>query len=284
MYSPIHSVEGILFKRDDLYRLPNGVNGSKLRACEYLIDRAIKNGYRSITSGSACISPQHAIVSSVCRKRNIPLTTVIGGTTLGKAVKTHKSVQIAYHNGAKFDEIAVGYNPALQKRAKELAQKQMAYYLTYGIAIEDEASTQDLIAFHSKVAVQCRNIHCEHLILPFGSGNTGIGVLYGLSLLPSPPRKVSIMQIGVNRFAWASQRLERLGIVNGLDGLPFEVDIHVLHNNYATYGDKKKARIGSINFHPTYEGKVVSYLNEQMPEFWQKRDNTVGFWIVGGQI
>lgn len=284
MLSPINTMFGIQFKRDDLYRRENGVNGSKLRACEYLIDRAIRDGAKSVVSGAACISPQHAIVSTICRERGLPYVSIIGGVDAEKAVKNHKSVAIAHANGASFISRPVGFNPALQRAAKQHSEETGSYVLRYGIAIEDDASVADIKGFHSKVAEQCANVDVDELILPFGSGNTGVGVLYGLALKSKRPKTVHLMEIGPSRRAWADDRLEALGIKRGLAGLPYEVRMTTLHNTWAKYMDRMPYKLGTIKFHPTYEGKIIKYLETHKPAVWKKRDGSVGFWVVGGEL
>jgi hypothetical protein len=37
-----------------------------------------------------------------------------------------------------------------------------------------------------------------------------------------------------------------------------------------------------IVFHPTYEGKIIRYLNVTHPAWWARRDGTTAMWIVGG--
>jgi uncharacterized membrane protein len=39
-----------------------------------------------------------------------------------------------------------------------------------------------------------------------------------------------------------------------------------------------------IVLHPTYEGKVVRYLDEHRPSWWTRRDGSTALWIVGGPI
>lgn len=53
---------------------------------------------------------------------------------------------------------------------------------------------------------------------------------------------------------------------------------------YARYADRMPATEDGITMHPTYEGKVVRYLNEQAPEWWTRRDGTTCLWIVGGPL
>ena len=38
-----------------------------------------------------------------------------------------------------------------------------------------------------------------------------------------------------------------------------------------------------IVFHPTYEGKVIRYLNGMEPEWWTRDDKTL-LWVVGGPL
>lgn len=284
-FSPITTVGNIHFKREDLYKLPNGVNGSKLRACEYLLERARRNGYRHVVTGSANVSPQHAIVASVARRNGMKITSVIGGSTLEKSLPLHRSLQIAYENGADFRECVLGFNPMLQKEAKRVAAELSAYYMPYGIAIEENATKRSYQEFHNRVAMQCGNLEeYEDLILPFGSGNTGVGVLWGLHRLARPPKRVHLMCIGPDRLPWATKRLEDIGVPGGLDGLRFELQVNILYKNFAGYLDKMPEKFGPINFHPTYEGKIIRYLKKTKPEYWTRRDGTTGFWIVGGLI
>jgi hypothetical protein len=123
----------------------------------------------------------------------------------------------------------------------------------------------------------------ETLILPFGSGNTACGVLYGLhDFAPASLRRVVLVGIGPDRLEWAEHRLGAVG----RELVPAGVDlVHVpLHPWFATYGDRMPETWDGIVLHPTYEGKVVRFLNNAEPDYWTRRDGTTCLWIVGGPI
>jgi hypothetical protein len=60
------------------------------------------------------------------------------------------------------------------------------------------------------------------------------------------------------------------------------VDLH--GSRYASYSDRMPGRADGIVLHPTYEGKVVRYLDEHRPSWWTRRDGSTALWIVGGPI
>jgi hypothetical protein len=62
------------------------------------------------------------------------------------------------------------------------------------------------------------------------------------------------------------------------------IDLH--GSGYARYGDRMPATLGGIAMHPTYEGKVVRYLNQHAGElpWWRERDGSTCLWIVGGPL
>lgn len=282
--SPVEYRDGIWLKREDLYVYPNGVNGSKLRACEFLLGNAItQKGFTSVVSASSVLSPQSAIAASIAEWMGVPIIVVVGGTTVEKALN-HSAIRIADEAGAFFKAIGVGYNPALQATAKKLAEESGAYHLQYGITLPPDASETEISGFHSVVAQQTRNLPPEvkRLVLPFGSGNTGAGVLLGLAQNPNAVEEVHLMCIGPDRRAWLDARLELLGYPRFM--LPFDIIEHELHPKFATYGDRMPATLGGVEMHPTYEGKVVRYLDMLGPDWWAIPRGDTALWVVGGPL
>lgn len=270
------------YKREDSYTGRFGVNGAKLRACQHLIGKGKVAGKTRVISAASVLSPQNAMAAVTAKSLGMRCTVILGGTSPATAFR-HRAVQIARDSGAEFEFIPVGYNPALQKAAADRHREDPdSYWLRYGITTPTDASVSDLADFHLTAGKQVVNLPEEvtTLVLPFGSGNTGAGVLYGLFLTPHPNlEKIVLMAIGPDRQQWLAERLGRLGA---------KVDVWLervdLHGTFAKYGDKMPETLDGIELHPTYEGKIARYLNMRQPEWWTRRDGTTCLWIVGGPL
>lgn len=239
-------------------------------------------GRTRVISAASVLSPQNAMAAVLARRYGLSCLIVLGGTSPRSAFQ-HKSVALAREQGADFDFIRVGYNPALQKRAADLtALDPQAYWLQYGITTAPGASARELRAFHQIAADQCANLPdtIKTLVVPFGSGNTGAGVLMGLNQhRPASLERIVLVGIGPDRRAWLRDRFDRMGI-----SLPVSRHLDLHGSGYASYGDKMPGQADGITLHPTYEGKVVRYLDERAPDWWVRRDGTTCLWIVGGPL
>lgn len=274
----------MLYKREDTYALESGVNGAKLRACQHLISTAHAAGARRVITACSVLSPQSAMAAVTAQQLGMDCTVILGGTRPDTASR-HPAIRIAAAHGAQFRYIKVGYNPALQKAATELAaQDPHSYYLRYGITTPPDTTTAALRAFHQLAAHQTRNLPdtLRTLVVPFGSGNTGAGVLYGLHQhAPAALERIALIAIGPNRQTWLKQRLTTMGAWPP----PAPIELHDLHGTgYASYGDRMPETLDGIPLHPTYEGKVARYLNQQRPAWWTRRDKTTCLWIVGAAL
>lgn len=277
---------GIWWKREDLYRIePYGVNGSKLRACQHLLTRAAARGdLMEVVSASSVLSPQAAMAAVVAEQLGLECEIIVGATTREKAAK-HKSIAIALDAGAIVTSVPVAYNTYLQKRAAEAALRPGAWRLPYGITTPVEAPLEDVEAFLQVGGAQVANLpdEVETLVLPFGSANTACGVLYGLhDHRPANLRQIILVEIGPSRREWAEDRLESVG--RAMWNLGVKLEYITLHEVWASYGDRMPETMEDIVFHPTYEGKMIRWLNLVRPEWWMCRDGTTCFWIVGGPI
>jgi D-cysteine desulfhydrase len=274
---------GRWYKREDLFQGLYGVNGAKLRACQHLIGTGRQQGKSRVISAASVLSPQNAMAAVTAKKLGMACTVVLGGTKPESAIK-HRSVQVALANGAQLRYIKVGYNPALQRAAADLhAEDPDSYWLRYGITAPPGSDVPALRAFHETAGRQVANLPegIRTLVLPFGSGNTGAGVLYGLSRQhPKSLEKIVLIGIGPDRREWLKERLHALGAQ-----VPVPIEHHDLHGTgYATYSDKMPETLDGIALHPTYEGKVARYLNERRPDWWTRRDESTCLWIVGGPL
>lgn len=278
--TPFQLRAGRWYKREDLNRGPAGVNGAKLRACDHLIGQAAERGARRVISAASVLSPQNAMAAVLAAHYGLGCTVVVGGTS-PRTTFRHRAMQIARDAGAGFEFIGVGYNPALQAHAARLTDLDPdAYWLRYGITPPPGADVKELEAFHWTAGAQVENLPLgvRTLVIPFGSGNTGAGVLLGLARFNPPVERVVLVCIGPDRQAWLRTRLSALGV----QGYWETIDLH--GTGYATYGDRMPGTADGITLHPTYEGKVVRYLDEHRPDWWLRRDGTTCLWIVGGPL
>lgn len=278
---------GTWYKREDYHRNSYGVNGSKYRVCRHMLVNAIMEGYDHVVSAQATASPQSSICATLAEELGIKCTIVVGASKPETAIK-HKNIAIAVTAGAELDTgCRVAYNGTMQPYAQKLAERLGAWQLPYAISPPAAASEEELQAFLEVGGQQAVNLppEVETLIIPFGSGNTTAGVLYGLSRL-APWRdgnltQVKLVGVGPDRSKWLRERL----VSAGAEEIYLELNIEVLplHPWFAEYSDLMPETQDGIVMHPTYEGKVIRFLNNAKPDWWQG-DGTTGFWIVGGPI
>lgn len=312
--TPVELHQGIWFKRED-YFAPlgyGGINGSKLRQCIWMMYEYVQGGGKvGLVSGASVKSPQLPMGAAVAQHFGLPSVMVIGATTPESALK-HENVFSAAWFGAKFALSKVAYNPNLQRMVKEL-QKQPglrgAYELEYGITTTQ--SDEAIWEFHLLGARQVRNIPTgvKTLIIPAGSCNSCVSVLYGLVRYQIPVERVVLYGIGPTRLALIEERLAAIERVTRTNircyfrrmyhhhqdlaeehnarrplGFwpPYILEHYDLHETkYASYQDEMPASFDGIDFHPTYEGKVWRYIGERHPINRSAGDTC--FWIVGSR-
>lgn len=274
--------DGMWYKREDKHRHRNGVNGAKYRACRHLIAKAVaETGASHIVSAQSVRSPQAAITATLCEEMELGCTIVVGASKVTTAPK-HPSIRIAMEAGAKLDvSCRVAYNGVIQPYAQRLADVLGAWQVPYAISPPADASQKDLRAFLGVGGAQVANLPAEltTLVIPFGSGNTTAGIMYGLSQTPNNLERIALVGVGPDRTEWLYNRLVEVGVTPAY--LP-PVEHHPLHGWFAEYSDLMPETLDDIVMHPTYEGKVVRFLNGAKPDWWTRRDGTTGFWIVGG--
>lgn len=308
--TPVERVGELMFKREDVGFAPLGIgsiNGSKARQCMWLIRRLYEKGYGGIATGASVLSPQHCIVAAMAAHFGMSSLHVVGATNPESSSK-HPSVAIAKLLGAKFDYIGSAYNSSLQPRVahwvntgKTLNDRSFMK-IEYGITVDhrDPKNTPGLVtAFHLVGARQTTNLpeEMETLIIPAGSCNTFVSIMYGLAasnLLPNRKmhpnlRKIIAVGIGPSRLNWAKERLEIISHVANYDAseylyndrVEFEyIDTHRM--GVYKYSDKVNINYEGLELHYTYESKCFQFLSKHRPhELFNEK--TV-FWIVGGPL
>lgn len=276
--TPVQNHMGVFFKRED-YFAPlgyGGVNGSKLRQCIYLFDKNSQAG--GIISGSSVKSPQLSISSTVALHYGIrPVIQVIGATTPVTALR-HPNVNIAAKLGSEFVISKVAYNPALQRMVQLLSKENPSFYvLQYGISTSEEEANE----FYSLGAKQVKNFPygAKDLVIPTGSGNSTISILLGVSKYRPPNlKRVHLIGIGPSKLDFIKHRLELMGVKE--ERLPELIYYDLIKSKYTTYQDEVPYSWGDIDMHPTYEGKVMKFLTETMPNLLCE---TTCVWLIGSK-
>lgn len=282
--TPVELRNGRYYKRDDLHGSASyPVNGSKFRACRYLVSEAAQAGATHVISASSVLSPQAAMAGVLAEEYGMDCTLVLGATRDDTAPR-HTSVQVAMAAGATLNTATkVGYNPMIQRAGKALARELGAWQLPYGITTPADATPEQVEAFLQVGAPQVQNLppEVDTLVMAFGSGNSTAAVLYGLATYGHTLERVVLVGVGPDRLEWVQRRLASVGVA--WDQLP-EILHMPLHGWYANYGDRMPETADDIVMHPTYEGKVVRFLNGATFPWWNNRDGKTCFWIIGGPL
>jgi Pyridoxal-phosphate dependent enzyme len=281
--TPLEQRGGRWYKRDDLLRFSNGVNG-KVRSALYLAELAKAQGAVELVYGGSVLAPALGRVASAAAYAGLECRIVVGSDP-AKAVR-HDTVRVAVEAGARLVRSSVPYNPALQKRAREIADGSggRTFQVPYGVSTREGWRPRQVRAFLEVDTAQVAQLIAspvETLIIPFGSGNAAAAILYGLANVGAGNlRRIVLMGVGPDRMGWLRQRLEYVQVAVP----PIEM-LHIpLHPHFAQYSDRMAETCDGITMHPTYEGKVVRYLNTTAPPWWARRDDTTCLWIVGGPL
>lgn len=283
--TPCEEINGRWYKRDDLLAFDNGVNG-KVRTSVWLAERAGMLGAVGLVYGGSVHAPALGRVASAAAYVGLDCTLVIGSDPV-KAVR-HDTVRVAVQAGAELVKASVAYNPELQRHAARIAAGSGGerVQVPYGVSTPADWSPKQVMEFLEQDAPQVDNLpdELETLVVPFGSGNAASGVLYGLSVGGAPYhlKRVVLVGVGPDKWPWLMHRLESVGV--DLSALPFKIKLMPLHPHFAEYKDRMSEHQDGIDFHPTYEGKVVRFLDTVRPSWWTERDGTTGLWIVGGPL
>jgi hypothetical protein len=205
----------------------------------------------------------------------------------------------------------VAYNPALQRAVAQCAARpefQGWYRLSYGITTPDESPAVDVEAFHAVGAAQVANIPpgVRTLVMTAGSCNSCSSVLYGIALhRPESLERVVLLGVGPTRLDWIENRLRAIEDASGVPiaplfrrvyhhqpelepevpaSAPYLIEHFNLHSTkFSSYQDRMPFSLSGIDFHPTYEGKAMAYMQRRRTRFswwWESADDAL-FWIVG---
>ncbi len=303
--TPVQKIGDLWFKRED-YFAPLGygsINGSKLRQCIWIVNGWVKTKpLRGVISGSVAGSPQHPFIASICNHYGLGCLILTGTSDPLK----HKNMELASKVGAKFHKVNIGYARALQSKAFQLKEKLPDHeVLETNITLDERLNPAGMIEnFHRIGAHQVDNIpeHIETLVIPCGSCNSVVSVLYGIHLFkPKGLKRIVLVGIGNNgsfNLEYIPNRLRIIGKVlnedvnatfnycfssSGSAG-GIKVD-HVNPNGegFCGYEDWMPYQYGELELHPRYEGKCFNYFQAYKDKFSYIFQDTTLFWVVGSE-
>jgi hypothetical protein len=290
--TPIENIGGMWWKREDKFA-PLGygnINGSKLRQLIWLFSQ---KQYPGVVSGAVTGSPQLPMVAACAKHWNISCVQVIGGRP--ESSLKHEMVKIGVELGAKSVFCNPGYAATLNSKALEMSRNGMSGYLHVetNITVCHKVNPPEQVeAFHRVGSEQIRNVpnHIQTLILPAGSCNTLVSVLYGLGRFrPKSVKNVILLRISPSADKKRKWTKDRLAIIEDASGTPLRslpynfIEHDLVGRGYTTYADTMKATLGEIVFHERYEAKCVRFMWENRSAFQPFMNDGALFWIVGSK-
>jgi len=241
--TPVESIDGYFFKREDKFTYHN-VNGGKVRSALKLCS-GIKTG---LTTAGSKKSPQIQIISEIAKYNKIPF---IAFTPSGELTP---ELIYAKNNGAQIEQVRMGFNNNLIKKARDKAHELNYKYIPFGM---------DCMDVLDEIAFQVQNIpeEVKRIIVTVGSGITLSGILTGL-LKYGINKKIIGISVGAN----ATKRLDLY--------VPSWRASCTLVKSEKEYSEQVKDNIFcGIEMDGIYEAKCIPYI--------QKGDL---FWIIGKGI
>jgi len=284
--TPVQEIDGIYFKRDDLFA-PFGIgnlNGGKLRQGICLLSQAKQEGYTRAITGSSLISQQSPIVAAVSKYLGMSCRVVYGGTKQSLIYRHHMPRLVSFFGGS-IEIISTGRSNVLQYYAKR-TQLPGEFIVEYGVNCKNP---NYFAPFYEITARQVQNLPdgLENLVLDCGSGISATGILYGLKKYNKKICNVWVVGTAPNRKKKIKDRLAHISILTGADCWNVSFNYVDLFGSGIKYEDRFEAVLGDgTRLHPNYEGKVWAWLKEDLscpmkpPRLsWR----ATCFWIVGSE-
>jgi len=267
-FTPVDLIEGIHFKREDLYA-PYGdsfISGGKIRQCRDLVERNLQyireECGNTIATAASIHSPQSPIVARVAQEFDLDCIIGFGNTTVEKSLK-QIPMQWCHDLGAELVVLSEsqGFNNVLYSNLKRLGEERPFFPILFGYAAQTHRES-----IVGRISEQVQNIpeNVRVLYVPVGSGVTLAGVLEGRRKYGG-----SYHVVGLQPFGY-----DRTGTVSGIcEGMSFEYDYEFRKGKYP-YAKLHPRNVGSIELDMIYESKAFDMVE------WEK-NNSECYWIIG---
>ena len=238
--TPIEEINGVLFKRDDLFTIA-GVYGGKARSAWNFIKKAQEEGeVIGLCTAGHRESPQVNIAAHIGKLLGIP---VHAHSPTGKL---SPELLEAQEFGAQIFQHKMGYGTVIRKRAKDDAAKMGYLLLPFGM---------EHPGILKEIDYQMDNLpwgKFNRLVTISGSGMTAAGILGGMIIRNKQDFPVLIVAVGANRVPMLNRFLPDWETCN--------VEIVQSKRQYNQKG--KDVYFGDLKLDSTYESKYIPYLRE----------------------
>jgi len=267
-HTPIEIYDGILVKREDLFRPPPYPPLSKLRGVEAVVKREKKNGKTIFGALDTSVSMSGQGLAAVCREQGckaiVCFPWYVGQTSL------EPQQRICEELGAELVKIRAGRVGVMYHHAKIEVAKRGGIIFPMGMTLAETAAEVHKEAFHTLKKYKVRSI-----VLSVGTGTILAGVVMAVKELlvekDQGPFDVWAISCGMDPDK-QRRRMQKIGISPIAEGLNF----HHLLDHYSYY-DQATAPC-PFNAHPNYDLKAWDWL-------LRNRDRLEGpilFWNIGG--
>lgn len=302
--TPVEKVGDIYLKREDQFAPLgySGINGSKLRQLIWLFRQT--SIHPGVASGAVRGSPQHAMVAACAKHYGLECLQFVGG----RGGKKSDVLEMAEVFGASLQFVNPGYAATLNSKAKKYALERGWLHIETNITVDHDLDQQRARWFHEIGSQQVKNIpdHIRTLIVPAGSCNSAVSVLYGVAKFrPKSLERVILLGIGSHGSRDPSYIFRRLQAVEETAPLLFrpmfmhntelekkvepQGQYDLIHYNlngtgYCTYEQLMPYTYCGVEMHPRYEGKCFNYMLDEYPdEFVKYMNEETCFWVVGSR-
>ena len=271
--TPVEKIGDVWLKREDKCS-PDGMhNGSKFRQLIWLFSGA---KFPGVVSGAVTGSPQLPMVAACAKHYGMKCVQFTGA---------RKNMALAGERlGARTILVNPGYGPLLNMRARDFAE--LHGWLRIETNITVTTSDAEIEAFHRVGSEQVRNLpdHMETLIIPAGSRNSAVSILYGLHRYPPKSlKKIILMNINKNLAKHEKEMWERLKVC-GVHKTAYKIKTYdVFAKGYTNYEKLMPFSYHGLQFHPRYEAKCWNYIKDHPAQFRRYMNEKTLFWIVGSE-
>ena len=280
--TPIQCINGILVKRDDLFKPFSDaeVNGGKLRQAIHLLLQAKIEGFTRVLTGCSILSPQGPIITVVAKYLGLDCMVFYGGTN-EKSLQSKDMPRLVRKYGGEIRLVSSGRHTVLYHEIKRIKEEK-DFIVEYGM---NSKEPKHFISFYETTANQVKNLpdELDHLVITCGSGITAAGIIYGLKKYNKNVKTIWLVGTAPNRIKKVKDRLLTLQMFSKIGNLvSHEFNYIDLYGQGVKYEDREEnVFLGDVEMHPHYEGKTFKWM----------RDNLIGklkglmlFWIVGSEF
>ena len=201
--TPIQCIDGIYYKRDDLFA-PFGsddVNGGKVRQTIHMFNKfneyIVEKCNSTVICSVSVYSPTAPVISRVAKDFGFRCIVAVGGTK-PETLDRHHMMRLAKHNGAEIRIVAGhGMSNAINAKVKKIVEEEGCFNTSFDNAIYSHWGEE----FMDINSGQVKNIpdEIETLVMSAGVGIQFSCVLRGLRKYEKNIKRVIAVQIGPDR-------------------------------------------------------------------------------------